>query len=844
MKLAKVYNPTEYEPTAYALWEASGAFKPTGEGQPYSVVMPPPNANGNLHMGHALTLDLQDILIRWRRMKGDKTVYIPGADHAGFETWVVFEKELAKQGKSRFDFSREELYSQVWDFVESKRGAMELQSRALGASASWDDLVFTLDDKVIKTVYKTFKRLWDDQLIYRGERLVNYCTFHQTGFADIEVEHEAAKTPLYYMKYGPFEVATTRPETKFGDTAVAVHPDDERYKKYVGREIEFDGLNGPVKLQVVADKMVDKDFGTGVVKITPAHDFNDFEVAERHNLPSLKVIGLDGKLTEVAGQYAGMTVQDARTAVVADLKAKGLLVKVDENYENRIARCYKCGTVIEPLLLEQWFLKVGPLAERAKQAIDGGEINFTPKSKARLITQYLDNLKDWNLSRQIPWGIPIPAFQNVNDDNDWVFDERVHLPTIEIDGQTYKREEDTFDTWFSSGQWPFVVTDYLDNGDLAEFYPTDMMETGHDLIDRWVARMVMLGIYATDKVPFKNVYLHGMVLDEKGQKMSKSKGNVINPMDIISDYGSDALRLGVVANRSAGQNQAFARDKVVAGRNFCNKLWNMARFIEPHLKGTETQAEPKTAADQWVIGRLIGARDAIDEHLQAYRFAEAADTVYHVIWNEVADWYLEAAKAAPDPAMLAWVLETCLKLAHPFAPFVTETIWTTLERSKTPLISSPWPEKISYHELEAATFDGIRELVTEIRYVASDLPGGKQTLLYQNDNLIDQNRELILQLARLKEVKTVEQPTGLRLAAANREAWLDVDADTVYEHQSKLEMRLTEARAMADKINRRLANKGYVDQAPKAIVESSRQQLAEQTELIERLERELDVLKA
>ncbi|HET6622611.1 MAG TPA: valine--tRNA ligase [Candidatus Saccharimonadales bacterium] len=843
MKLAKVYNPTEYEPTAYALWEASDAFKPSGEGKPYSVVMPPPNANGNLHMGHALTLDLQDILIRWRRMKGDRTIYIPGADHAGFETWVVFEKELAKQGKSRFDFSREELYSQVWDFVESKRGAMELQSRALGASASWDDLVFTLDDKVIKTVNKTFKRLWDDDLIYRGERLVNYCTFHQTGFADIEVEHDDAKTPLYYMKYGPFEVATTRPETKFGDTAVAVHPDDERYKQYVGQEIEFDGLNGPVKLQVVADKMVEREFGTGVVKITPAHDFNDFEVAERHNLPSLKVIGLDGKLTSVAGQYAGMTVADARAAVVADLKAKGLLVRVDEDYHNRIAKCYKCGTVIEPLLLEQWFLKVEPLAKRAQQAIDEGQINFTPKSKARLITQYLDNLKDWNLSRQIPWGIPIPAFVNINDETDWIFDERVHLPTIEIDGQTYKREEDTFDTWFSSGQWPFVVTDFLDNGELAEFYPTDMMETGHDLIDRWVARMIMLGLYTTDNIPFKNVYLHGMVLDENGQKMSKSKGNVINPMDVIADYGSDALRLGVVANRSAGQNQAFARDKVIAGRNFCNKLWNMARFIEPYLDGQDvTQPAAKTVADQWVVDRLLAARDTIDEHLGVYRFAEAADTVYHVIWNEVADWYLEAAKTNPDPAMLAWVLETCLKLAHPFAPFVTETIWTTLERSDIPLISTTWPLDLDRRPLEAATFEGIRQLVSEIRYVASDLPGGKQTLLFENDRLVGDNRELIGQLARLKQVKQTTQPQGIRLAVPNREAWLAVDEEVLYEHQTKLEVRLADTRQQIDKLKTRLANANYVAQAPAKIVDETRRQLADNQQLAERLQSELDVL--
>lgn len=844
MKLPKTYTPNDYEPAAYALWEAANAFQPTGKGKtPFSIVMPPPNANGNLHIGHALTMNLQDILIRYHRMKGHDTVYIPGADHAGFETWVVFEKELAKQGKSRFDFSREELYQQVWDFVEAKRGTMELQLRALGASASWEDMVFTLDEKVIKTVYRTFQKLWDDGLIYRGERLVNYCTYHQTSFADIEVEHEDADTPLYYMKYGPFVVATTRPETKFGDTAVAVHPEDERYRKYVGQDIEVEGVNGPFRLKVVADDMVDREFGTGVVKITPAHDFNDWEVAQRHSLPAVKVVDEYGRMTDVAGPYVGMTVTEARQQVVAALEEKGLLVKIDKHYKNRVGKCYKCGTVIEPLLMQQWFLKVAPLAARAKEAIEAGEISFTPHSKAKLVVQYLDNLHDWNLSRQIPWGIPIPAFQNVNDEDDWIFDERVHLETIDVDGQTYRREEDTFDTWFSSGQWPFIVTDFLEKGKLSDYYPTDMMETGHDLLDRWVARMIMLGLYATDKVPFKNVYMHGMVLDEKGQKMSKSKGNVINPMDVITDYGSDALRMGIVGSRSAGQNQAYSPAKVVAGRNFCNKLWNIARFIEPHLT-PDTPKHPKaqTIADHWIIRQLLGARDAIDDHLKHYRFAEATDTVYHTIWNDVADWYLEASKAQADPSMLAWVLETSLKLAHPFAPFVTETIWTTLERDNAPLILSEWPRKVDFHDVAAAEFEQLQALVSEVRFVAAELPGGKQDLLYENDSLVADNADLIQQLARLGTVTYTQQPQGLRLAVPNREAWLAVDEKTLYEHQSKLEQRLADVRQQIAKLEGRLANASYVSQAPMAVVEQTRTQLATQQELSQRLARELEVI--
>lgn len=848
MKLPKVYEPDQYEPTIYALWESSGAFAPTGKGEPFSVIMPPPNANGNLHIGHALDMNLKDILIRYQRMRGRDTIYIPGADHAGFETWVVYEKELQKQGKSRFDFSREKLYQQVWDFVSARRGDMELQLRALGTSASWDDLVFTLDEKVIKTVYGTFKQLWDDELIYRGERIVNYCTYHQTSFADIEVEHREEHDQLWTIAYplldrvGEIHVATTRPETLLGDTAIAVHPEDERYKELIGQRVQVPVIKR--EIQIVADDAVEKDFGTGAVKVTPAHDPTDYEIGQRHSLEAITVIGHDGKMTEAAGaQFAGLEALEARKRLLAALEAEDALKKT-EDLTHAVGHCYKCGTRIQPLLKEQWFLKVQPLAQRAKSAIEQGEIEFTPASKGKLVVQYLDNLRDWNLSRQIPWGIPIPAFQNTIDPDDWIFDDRVEEETITIDGKIYRREEDTFDTWFSSGQWPYVVTDALEeDGKLTRFYPTDMMETGSDLLDRWVARMVMLGLYRTDQVPFKNVYMHGMVLDEKGQKMSKSKGNVINPMEIVSAYGSDALRLGIIAKRSAGQNQAFSTASVVAGRNFCNKLWNMARFIEPHIGDyTGNSPEPKTIADHWVIARLEAARMAVETHLQGYRFAEASDTVYHTIWNDVADWYLEASKLDPNPSILAWVLETCLTLAHPFAPFVTEAIWTTLERQQTPLISYPWPTATEFSEIASTEFEQLRALITETRFVATELPGGKQTLIYGTDSLIADNEELLARLARLEAVKQTDQPKGLRLAVPNREAWLEVTEAVLYEHQSKLETRLGETRARIDALQARLANANYVAQAPPQVVEETRTQLTEQELLFKRLSRELEVL--
>ena len=850
MKLPKVYEPDQYEPTIYALWETSGAFAPTGSGEPFSVIMPPPNANGNLHIGHALDMNLKDILVRYQRMRGRDAIYIPGADHAGFETWVVYEKELQKQGKSRFDFSREKLYQQVWDFVSARRGDMELQLRALGTSASWDDLVFTLDEKVIRTVYDTFKKLWDDELIYRGERIVNYCTFHQTSFADIEVEHREEHDQLWTIAYplldrvGEIHVATTRPETLLGDTAIAVHPEDERYKELIGQRVQI-----PVtkrEIPIVADEAVERDFGTGAVKVTPAHDPTDYEIGQRHGLEAITVIGHDGKMTEAAGtQFAGLEALEARKRLLAALQAEDSLKKT-EDLTHAVGHCYKCGTRIQPLLKEQWFLKVQPLAQRAKTAIEQGEIEFTPASKGKLVTQYLDNLRDWNLSRQIPWGIPIPAFQNTEDENDWIFDARVEEETITIDGKIYRREEDTFDTWFSSGQWPYIVTDALEqDGKLKRFYPTDMMETGSDLLDRWVARMVMLGLYRTDQVPFRNVYMHGMVLDERGQKMSKSKGNVINPMEIVSAYGSDALRLGIIAKRSAGQNQAFSTASVVAGRNFCNKLWNMARFIEPHIGDwTGVNPEPKTIADHWVIARLEAARIAVETHLEGYRFAEASDTVYHTVWNDVADWYLEASKLEPNPSVLAWVLENCLKLAHPFAPFVTEAIWTTLERHQTPLISTPWPAGTEFNEIASSEFEQLRNLVVEARFVANELPGGKQTLIYSysNDSLIADNEDLVARLARLAAVRHDDQPKGLRLAVPNREAWLEVTEEVLYEHQSKLETRLGETKARISSLRARLDNPRYVEQAPPAVVEETRSQLEEQEVLLSRLSKELEVL--
>jgi len=842
MKLPKVYEPAAYEADMYALWEKAQAFKPANTGKSYSVVVPPPNANGNLHIGHALTFALEDIAVRYHRAKGENALLLPGADHAGFETQVVYERQLVKEGKSRFDFTREELYSQIWDFVALNRTNFENQVRRLGAGVDWSRYTFTLDDKIVERAYATFKKMWDEGRIYRGERLVNYCTFHRTGFADIEVEYREATTPLYYMKYGPFELATTRPETKFGDTAVAVHPDDKRYTKYVGKVIEVEGVNGPFTVQVVADEMVDPNFGTGVVKITPAHSFDDWDVAQRHNLPAKRVINHDGTMNHEAGRFEGMTILEARQAVVEALKEKGLLLRVDENYQNRVGHCYKCDTVIEPMLMEQWFVEMQPLAQDAIKTLKAGKIDFHPESKKRQLIEYLGNLRDWNISRQIAWGIPIPAFQNVDDTDDWIYDERVTEEIIEIDGKTYRRDPDVFDTWFSSSSWPYATLNYPDGGDFEEFYPLSMMETGFDILYPWVSRMLMLGLYVTGDVPFKTVYLHGLVLDEHGQKMSKSKGNVVNPLDIVDEYGSDAMRMGIITGQSAGNNQPFGLSKIVGARNFANKLWNIARYVEDKIGDKKKLGEPapQTDADHWILERLGQTAATMDAHLGSYRFAEAYETLYHFVWDDFADWYIEASKAQDNLPLLAYTLEAILKIMHPFAPFLTETIWQTLGwKPDSVLATELWPVVLDADKEQVQRFMIVKEIVTETRAIMRAVGVTDQTLLYRKAPVVADNADLIARLARLQAVQESPEPAGVKLTQTTYEVRLAIDNDTAKAYTTRLADKRTDQERVIVQLEGRLKNKSYVDNAPEAVVEQTRTQLEEAKVRLESIAQEM-----
>jgi valyl-tRNA synthetase len=699
----KQYRPQDFEAKIYKDWEKTGAFQPKANraAKPFTIIMPPPNANDPLHVGHAMFITVEDILIRWRRMQGRASLWLPGTDHAGIETQFVFEKKLKKEGKSRFDFDSQTLYRMIWDYVKKNSGVAIEQMKKLGASADWERQKFTLDEDIVDLVLDTFIKMHLDGLIYRGLKLVNYCTRCGTAFSNLEVNHVERKTPLYYLKYGPFALATTRPETKFGDTAVEVHPDDKRYQKWIGKEIEVDGLAGKFKLKVIADKRVDIKFGTGVVKITPAHDFNDFDVWLKHKkeIPGPKqVIGFDGKMNELSGKYAGMKVLAARETIANDLKKKGLLVKIDENYTHSVGTCYRCGTVIEPLPLSQFYIKVAPLVKPVLAALKEKKVVIYGSGHDKILKHWLKNLQDWNISRQIVWGIRMPVWYPTSPRLRGASKKDDYVVSKKSPGKGWVQETDTFDTWFSSSQWPFATLMTGKKDDFDRFYPTDVMETGYDILPIWVLRMLLMGFYKTGKAPFKKVYLHGLVRDEKGQKMSKSRGNVVNPVEVIERHGADALRMSLVLSTTAGRDSATGEGKIRGMRNLTNKIWNAARYVmmsadsnkdAPSLrKGTSLKnADKKFLAEAEAIAKTI------TRQLEDLKIGLAAEIVYDKFWHWFCDQKIEAAKTGKIsyPALLSG-LRVFLKLLHPFVPFVTEAVWKQLPETKEKLlINASWP---------------------------------------------------------------------------------------------------------------------------------------------------------
>ena len=680
------YDHTK-ESEIYDLWEKSGAFSPSQLSilnSQFSIIMPPPNASDPLHIGHAREVSTQDILIRYHRMKGDPTLWLPGADHAGIETQFVFEKKLREEGKSRFDFDRDTLYKMIWDYVQKNKSGMENQLKVLGASCDWTRNKFTLDPDIIKIVYQTFKKMFDDGLIYRGIKMVNYCPRCGTNFSQLEVETVEREDLLYFLDYGTITIATTRPETIFADCAVAVNPKDKKYKNLIGKTANIPLINRAIP--IIADKLVDAATGTGALKITPAHDPTDFEIGKAYHLKFISVIDEKGRMINTPEKYLGMKVESARKEVVKDLEASGKIIKT-EKIKHVVGTCYRDHGLIEPKPSEQWFLKVKPLTEPALRVIEKGEIKFAAAKYKKIATHWLKNLYDWNLSRQIVWGIQIPAW-HCNRCKKWTVTagekprKCSHCPSPSL-----SQDSDTFDTWFSSSQWPFATLKSCRPGDFEYFYPTTVMDPSYDILPFWVIRMIMLGLYVTKKVPFKYVLLHGLVRDKFGVKISKSKGNVIDPVEMINKYGADALRIASIWGILVENDNCLSEENIQGQRNFVNKIWNASRFI---MQFTKTAG--KNALFESKINAIV---NEVTAHIENFRLSQAVELLYSEFWHWYCDEAIEEAKLGKIGAsQMRSGLETFLKLLHPFAPFVTEVIWSLgFARDKQKLlISSPWPE--------------------------------------------------------------------------------------------------------------------------------------------------------
>lgn len=748
----KIFDHKTREKEIYKIWEDGGYFHPQilKNKKPYTIVLPPPNASGKMHIGNVLMIAIEDLLIRWKRMQGYNALWLPGTDHAGFETQTTFERELKKVGKSRFDFGRKELYENIMEFVLSNKGLIEDQMRRMGASVDWERYTFTLDPKSIDIVLGTFKKLVDDGMIYRDDYIVNYSFKWGTTFSDAEINYDEIKSPLYFVKYKIINkdshdpeyitVATIRPETIFVDTHLAINPNDNKTQFLLNRMLE-NPLTGK-QMMVIKDSFVDPEFGTGIVKITPAHDKNDFEVAKRHNLEIISLIDLSGRLNENAGKFSNMKILEARNAVVEYLYEKNLIDKVDENYISLKPVDYRTGDYIEQLVIPNWFVKVDKMKKMAYDVLKSGELKIYPKWREITYKRWVENMHDWAISRQVVWGIQIPAwydvdkypnikvtFLNANKDvvkltisealKSYTLEEiksgiqaiiapnnSEYIVSKECPGDRFIQETDVFDTWFSSGQWPLITLGYPDSEDFKYFYPTNVLETGWEIITRWVSRMVMFGTYLTGKSPFQDVYLHGMVRAIDGRKMSKSLGNVINPDDYLDKYGADVLRMGSISGTANGKDFNFPQEKIIGYRNFANKIWNMAKFLLimiqneskeiPLYSKDNEEIKPKLSdQDKMILDRLKEVIVQVTKSLDKYRFTDASDTIYHFMWDDLASQYIEYIKTKDDKtislSILRYVYSESLKLLHPFMPFITEEIWSHLHEDQSILMNEKWP---------------------------------------------------------------------------------------------------------------------------------------------------------
>ncbi len=855
MKLPKAYEPGEYESDIYALWEKSGVFvaNPESKKEHFSISMPPPNETGTLSLGHALFLTLQDIMSRHARQMGKDVLWLPGTDHAALPVNAIIEKQLTDEGTNKHEIGREAFLERTRNFVGDSRKTMLGQMRAMGASADWSRLRYTLDDALNRCVNETFVSMYNDGLIYRGNRIVNWDPNLETNVSDDEVVYVEEKGKFYTFQYGPFEIGTARPETKFGDKYVVMHPDDKRYAEYKhGDTFEAEWINGKITATIIKDEAADPNFGTGVMTITPWHSLVDFEIAEKHGLDKEQIIDFTGNLLPVAQEFAGMHISEARPKIVEKLAQKGLLLKTDDNYTHNVAVNERGKGVIEPQIRLQWFVDVNKpvvnwkgkqrsLKEVLQAVVHDSDIEIIPKRFEKTYFHWIDNLRDWCISRQIWWGHRIPVWYRTNDNG--IQETYVGvLPPTEYAG--WEQDPDTLDTWFSSALWtwstlidPKLASDYTlslqdllkQSPDFKAYHPTNVMETGWDILFFWVARMILSTTYITGEIPFKDVYLHGMIRAEDGKKMSKSRPeSIIDPLDVIPKYGTDALRMALIMGVSPGNDQNWGWGKIEANRNFCNKIWNIARYVEDRVDTKKEVGEPtpKTDADHWILRELGKTTEKIAADLEKYSFGEAYDTLYHFVWDDFADWYIEASKTEENKPLLAFALESILKIAHPFAPFVTETIWQTLQLPSSKLLTaSAWPKIPAADSKRAKAFEEVRVIVAETRTIMKAMGASKAAFTYNNAPVVEMNADLIARLARLQSVSYGTQETGVRLTQTKYDLRLGISQDVAEKYAAKLAEQQQAEEAAIKNLEARLKNKNYVTNAPTAVVDQTRQQL-------------------
>ena len=869
-ELAKAYEPREVEDRIYDFWMQGGYFhaEVDPEKKPYTIVIPPPNITGQLHMGHALDETIQDILIRFKRMQGYSALWLPGTDHASIATEAKIVEAMKQEGITKEDIGRKGFLERAWDWKAKFGGRIVEQLKKLGSSCDWDRERFTMDEGCSKAVKEVFVRLYEKGLIYRGERIINWCPHCKTSISDAEVEFDEHDGNFWHLRYpltdgtGELRLATTRPETLLGDTAVAVHPDDERYQAYIGKTVTLPLVGR--EIPVVADEYVEMDFGTGVVKITPAHDPNDFEVGLRHNLPVINVMDEGAVINENGGRYQGMTREEARKAIVKDLDEGGFLVKI-EPIKHNVGSCYRCGTVVEPRVSKQWFVKMEPLAKPAIDVVREGKIRLIPERMEKIYYNWMENIKDWCISRQLWWGHRIPAWY-CGDCGETIVAKEAPAKCPKCGGSHLRQDEDTLDTWFSSALWPFSTLGWPEKTpELSYFYPTDTLVTGYDIIFFWVARMIFSGLEHMGDIPFKTVFFHGLVRDAQGRKMSKSLGNGIDPIEVIEKYGADALRFTLVTGNSPGNDMRFTEEKLESSRNFANKIWNAARFIHMNIDGFDVKnqlPESLTLEDQWIVSALNTVTREVTENLEKYELGIAVQKLYDFIWDQFCDWYIELAKTrlmAKDETsvgarqVLVWTFTNILKLMHPFMPYITEEIWQTLPHQGDALMVAEYPqydEKCAYPQAEAEMhriMDAIRAIRN--RRAEMNVPPSRKAKVYVASSFEETFRkgaQFIARLAYASEVEVGEAfsiPGAVTIVTADARVYIPMEELVDKEAELKrLNKELETAQKQLDQVNAKLNNPGFTGKAPANVVEGARQNAKKLEDKISMITSSIDAL--